>query len=150
MSLSQNLPVYPPWHVQPLYTNLLSVLTVSPSSGGTHWPPWLQAHMLIVGPQVALAPLSSVATNDRLNYNKKKRLLWVVFNLFSLDLSQILKFPPNKFEFWFARSSKEIVNQFYIIVQRHWKVDCHRVTVWLKYSNFYYQFFLVFFFILNY
>ena len=32
-------------------------------------PPWSQAHMLIVGLQVALAPLSSVTTNDRLNYN---------------------------------------------------------------------------------
>ena len=82
MSLSQNLPVYPPWQVQPMYTNLLSVLTLSPSSGGTHWPPWSQAHMLIVGLQVALAPLSSVATNDRLNYNKTKRLLWVVSTLF--------------------------------------------------------------------
>ena len=70
MSLSQNLPVYPPWHAQPMYTNLLSVLILSPSSGCPHWPPCWQAHMLIVGLQVALAPLSSVATNDKLNCNK--------------------------------------------------------------------------------
>ena len=72
MSLSQNLPVYPPWHAQPMYINLLSVLAVSPSSGSTHWPPCWQVHILMVGLQLTLAPLSSVATKVTLNYKGRK------------------------------------------------------------------------------
>ena len=72
MSLSQNLPVYPPWHAQPMYINLLSVLAVSPSSGSTHWPPCWQVHILMVGLQLTLAPLSSVATKVMLNYKGRK------------------------------------------------------------------------------
>ena len=130
MSLSQNLPVYPPWHAQPMYTNLLSVLTLSPSSGCTHWPPWLQAHMLIVGFHVALAPLSSVATNDMLNYNKRKRSWWFVFTLFSHDISgtkwrKTGRIHRSRFEFWHAWSN-ETVNRYCTIV--HGRVKRHRLT----------------------
>jgi len=36
MSFSQNLPVYPAAHVQPWTMNLLSLFSLSPSSGATH------------------------------------------------------------------------------------------------------------------
>ena len=63
MSLSQNLPVYPAAHVQPWTMNLLSSFNLSPSCGATHWPLFLQAHILMVGVEVTEALNSSVATN---------------------------------------------------------------------------------------
>ena len=63
MSFSQNLPVYPAAHVQPWTMNLLSLFNLSPSCGATHWPSFLQAHILMVGVEIAEALNSSFATN---------------------------------------------------------------------------------------
>lgn len=66
MSVSQNLPVYPDAHVQPWTMSLLSLFSLSPSSGATHSPPFSQTHIFMVGIELTEALNSSVATNVNL------------------------------------------------------------------------------------
>ena len=52
--------------MQPWIMNLLSLFNLSPCAGLTHWPLFLQAHILIVTVKLTEALNSSVAVNVNL------------------------------------------------------------------------------------